>query len=205
MSIISNNMREFWQQEARDPEAMARRIGYLVERPRVIDGLADGTLKAVSAAEGGSRFAQRFVVPETESQCWKVFFGHLIVWPTGFNGRFSESCFPLGDDPGDEAEEFSFDLMFGKVMTGHEVIAELKRLDRVGASLWAQGSYIKAHPDAQIRHRLIGIGAQRQNANGYIEFPEFSCNANHCRGVALARLGHAFNSDCRFLVSKKEV
>ena len=37
MNIISDNMREFWRQEARDPVAIEARIKFLVEWPGVID------------------------------------------------------------------------------------------------------------------------------------------------------------------------
>lgn len=46
-NLISDNFREFFKQENCDPEAMAKRIAYIVEHPSVIDGLISGKLVTV--------------------------------------------------------------------------------------------------------------------------------------------------------------
>jgi len=124
---------------------------------------------------------------------WQKFFGHLYVWDSNFN----ETNFPLGVDPGDEAEEFGFD----RLVTGHEAVAEFERMGREEASLWAQGRYIKANPQAQKDHPLLGTGARWQ-CWGRIWFPIFLHGANGLF-VDLDSLDGRFYPDDRFLLRKK--
>ncbi len=84
-NIISDNMREFWKQEDRDPKAMAERIKYLVENPGVIDGLCDKTLIAVPSVKS---------VPAQIVSDWQKFFDHLRILDSSFN----EDHFPLEED-----------------------------------------------------------------------------------------------------------
>lgn len=128
---------------------------------------------------------------------WQKFFGHLRVWDPDFN----EAHFPLGADPGDEAEEGGLDHL----VSGHEAVAEFAALQRPrqGASLWAQGRYINKHPDAQKAHPLVGIGAQWQDRVGLVFFPLFHWVDGE-PGVNLFSLGREFGPDCRFLLRKEQ-
>lgn len=134
------------------------------------------------------------VVAPTTTTEWQKFFGHLRVWDSDFN----ETHYPLGTDPGDEAEELGLD----RLVSGHEAVAELfKRLKkkREGASLWAQGRYIKAHPEAQKKHPLLGIGAQWQGRFGDVWFPVFSWYGDK-PSVNLNTLDNKYDTNYRFLV-----
>src|SRR3989339_1029161 len=86
-----------------------------------------------------------------QGEKWGRFFGRLCIWDSNFNS-FN---FQLGDDPGDEAEEYQF----GNLISGQEAITEFLRLGHKPASLWAQGRYIVANPQ---KNDLAGIGSQWQ-------------------------------------------
>ena len=120
---------------------------------------------------------------------WQKLFGFCFNEdPLHFNSEF----FPLGGDPGDEAEELAFD----KAVTGSAALVILKRIGRVPASLWAQGRYINANPTAQSKHALIGIGAER---DGLI--PVYGWGKGQV--VRLAAMNGRFAKDCCWLVQKK--
>lgn len=127
---------------------------------------------------------------------WKKFFGHLWVLDDGFN----ETNYPLGVDPGDEAEEFGFN----QVVSGYRALAEFEHINCQGASLWAQGRYIQTHPEAQKEHHpLLGIGAQWQVRDGDVCFPVFSCYGGK-PSVDLGSLVGGYSSDYRFLLRKEK-
>lgn len=117
-----------------------------------------------------------------DAKKWDGLFGHLKLW----DARFNVANFPLVDD-GDEAEEFNFE---GRLVVGRQALEEFNRLNRVGASLGAQGRYINAHPEAQNGHSLLGIGTQWQSRDDEIWFPIYARRDDEC-GVSLREL----NSD----------
>jgi len=156
----------------------------------VITGPLSGALVTTQKDEGTADPARVQVVSE-----WLEFFGHLRIWDSDFN----ENNYPLGEDPSDGAEEFSFN----QVVSGHEVLAEFGCIKRQGASLWAQGRYIKAHPEAQKEHPLLGIGAQWQDRHGYVYFPIFDWDDGR-PNVSLCSLDDKYDPSCRFLLRKVE-
>jgi hypothetical protein len=136
-------------------------VQFFLDNLAVVRGLRTGALKAIPVAIPVASVAAE----DGQKRSWSAFFDHLSI----LNPDFNKFNFPLGEDPGDEAEELCFD----RVVNGYEAMAEFKRLGREGASLWAQGRYITAHPDAQREHSLLGIGAQWQNGTGLVYFPIF--------------------------------
>lgn len=129
---------------------------------------------------------------------WHKFFGHMFVWDSCFN----KTLYPLGEDDGAEAEEFSF--CEGEDVFGREALREFTRMKRQPASLWAQGRYIRANPlDATRReHPLVGIGAQWKDRLGYICFPVFDWYDGKPR-VYINSHNDKFSSRHRFLLRKE--
>lgn len=154
---------------------------YLIEHPEELPAL----LLAMVARNATPATLQAAVSE------WQKLFGHLAIW----DGNFNEKNFPLVDD-GDEAEEVGLD----KLVTGHQALEEFTRMKREGASLGAQGRYIKAHPKAQKEHPLLGIGARWQHG-GFVWFPIF--DSDDLRpNVRLGTQGPECDARCRFLLRK---
>lgn len=137
---------------------------------------------------------QKFLLTPNGSD-WQSLFGHLWIC----NSDFNESNFPLGADPGDEAEEFGFD----RLVTGHGAIREFERIKRRPASLWAQSRYTKTNPGAQKVHTLVGIGARWLDRHGDVWLPVFDWSDDKPK-VVLGLLADNVAPRCRFLLSKEK-
>lgn len=168
---------------------------YLIEHPNELPEMLLGMLANCSIA---TPVQLQAVVSD-----WQRFFGHLRRQ----SSKFDEINFPLGDDPGDEAEEYSphHDETLKKYhFTICQVLKEIKCLHgRDGASLWAQGRYIQAHPQAQMFHPLLGVGASWECGHNW--FPFFYHDGFRLV-VDIRHSGddHVFKPGYRFLVRKKK-
>jgi len=188
--IFSKNMREFLKQEERAPDVVARRIAYLVERGRTIDGLICGELVAVPASEE----VQRNVA-------------HLRQWNNFFDGfevrtrHFNATNFPLGDDPGDEVEAFSFE----RDIRGYDAMRELQRMGREGASLWAVGRYFSEYRRGLDLYVAVGVQCTAF-PNSLLMFERYSRGNDYCgRSVAFCSESAELSRHYRFLVRRKRV
>lgn len=258
-------IREFLEQEKRDPALVAKRLKYLVEHPKIIDRLIDGNLVTIESSllydivtgkvvfptspgpismedllvmlhaigrpvehrisrswsagqedwlarlqdvKNTARMEREAVIgkpveqkpatpaqPQTAVSDWQKFFGHLRVSDPNFN----EANFPLGVDPGDEAEEFGFP----EVIFVEHAIIEFQKMGREEASLWAQGRYIQSHLDAQMEYGLFGTCARWQGWSNRVWFPVFFAN-NKGLNVDLCSFGRTVLPRHRFLLRRKD-
>lgn len=122
----------------------------------------------------------------------KLFDGSTVDDPTG---NFTHFNFGEQSDPGDEAEE----MPIGAKMSGYEMLASMNRSVRL-ASIWAQGRYLKAHPEARRWHVLLGLGAQRELDKRGLVYPIYTWEfAPIVRIVSLQRF---FDAKSALLVRK---
>lgn len=144
---------------------------------------------------------------------WEDFFGNLKVIPgsrISFNVfdentlLFSPDEFPLeAEDPEDEAEAIGFE----RVISGHEARAWLKDNEFIGASLWAQGRFLRDHPD-ELSNYLIGIGAEkliRYSNVFFARMPIFYRDENGLPSVGMCTIDEGVKLDTclRLLIRKR--
>ena len=119
---------------------------YLIEHPEELSALL-----LVMMARGAVATSGQIVA---DVSAWQKLFGHL----GRCDSDFSFLNYSLGEEEGDEVEEFGFD----DHIIGEVALKVFERLNRRPASLRQLGRYINEHPEALKTHPLIGISAQWQ-------------------------------------------
>jgi hypothetical protein len=115
------------------------------------------------------------------------------------NSDITEDHFPLLDDGTKGPVE---EYCFGKTITGLEAERQLKKMGYKLIGMKRGMEYIAAHPDNQLDHPIIVLGAQWQFPIGNVYVPYF-CRFNGKRYLYLIWIGYEFFSHCRFLVSRE--
>lgn len=125
-----------------------------------------------------------------DNKRWRAKFKGQEFWDEHFNA----TNFPIGRET-DEAEEFSF----GYGITGNQALIEFDSMKREPASLAAQSRYLRANPDAQMEHPLLGIGAQWYVGDS-IWIPLF--HRDSMPFVHIVSIGSKYDQGFRFLIRK---
>ena len=174
-SIISPNMREFWQQEAHDPQAMAKRIAFLVEHPGVIDALDKGELVTTK--------------PDRE---WTELFGHIrAVQGCRPHNQFN---LPLEFVDEDEKEREVISRIFTDTAMGRERLAWAKANGLKLAGNRATGVYLKHHP---IVDRAV-VGGRFKDSSESLPVWALDLQKKPCTVVMSCYTKH-FSFDTRFV------
>lgn len=116
------------------------------------------------------------------------------------NSDVTEEHFPLVDDgtvnPVEEC------CLGHDVSTGKKAEAELKKLGYKLVGMKRAMEYIAKHPDSQLDHPVVVLGAQWRHPDGHVSVPYFDRNDDK-RDLHLGWIDDEFNSFCRFLVSRE--
>ncbi len=156
---------------------------------RSLRGLRTGSLLIVGATTKSPEPPPVKVVSE-----WSKLFGHMRIWDSNFN----EDNFPL--EPEAELREV-ITQEFEGMATGYERLAWGESQGLELSLPCATGLYLKARPQLQLEHPVIG-GGRWAGGDGDVCVPIFS----RCDGqpdVGLGRLVFDFGPGCVWLFSRK--
>ncbi len=116
------------------------------------------------------------------------------------NSDINEKNFPLVDDSTKgSVEEY---CLGHDVASGKEAEKELKKLGYKLVGMKRAMEYIAAHPDNQLDHPIVVVGARWQYPDGDVYVPYFFRSVSK-RNLDLDWIDDDFSSHCRFLVARE--